>query len=60
MSILKHYNLNEIEPVFKECKEFFSKLFRAYKVQGIKIPISLKSVIENVDKQLENIGNNEL
>ena len=55
MSILKNYNLNEIEPVFKECKEFFNKLVYAYKLQGIKIPISLKSVRENVDKQIENI-----
>ena len=52
---MKHYNLEEIEPVFKECEEFFSKLVRAYRVQGIVIPGSLKSVREKVNKQIKQI-----
>ena len=55
MSILKNYNLNEIEPVFKECKEFFDGLIYVYKLQGIKIPNSLKNVREKVNKQIKNI-----
>ena len=53
--ILKNYNLEEIEPVFKECEEFFSNLVRVYKLQGIAIPDSLKSVIEKVNKQIKRI-----
>ena len=55
MSILKNYNLEEIGPVFKECEEFFSNLVRVYKLQGIIIPDSLKSVREKVNKQISNI-----
>ena len=55
MSILKNYNLEEIQPIFKECEEFFSKLVRAYRVQGIAIPGSLKSVREKVNKQIKQI-----
>ena len=55
MSILKNYNLEEIGPVFKECEEFFSNLVRVYKLQGIVIPDSLKSVREKVSKQISNI-----
>ena len=60
MSILKNYNLEEIGPVFKECEEFFSNLVRVYKLQGIVIPDSLKSVREKVNKQIKQIerGNN--
>ena len=53
---MKNYNLEEIEPIFKECEEFFSKLVRAYRVQGIAIPDSLKSVREKVNKQIKQIG----
>ena len=52
---MKNYNLEEIEPLFKECKEFFSNLVRVYKLQGIVIPDSLKSVREKVSKQINNI-----
>ena len=56
MSILKNYNLEEIEPLFKECEEFFSNLVRVYKLQGIAIPDSLKSVREKVNNQIKQIG----
>ena len=52
---MKNYNLEEIEPVFKECEEFFSNLVRVYKLQGIAIPDSLKSVREKVSKQINDI-----
>ena len=52
---MKNYNLEEIEPIFKECEEFFSNLVRVYKLQGIVIPDSLKSVREKVSKQISNI-----
>ena len=52
---MKNYNLEEIGPVFKECEEFFSNLVRVYKLQGIIIPDSLKSVREKVNKQISNI-----
>ena len=53
---MKNYNLEEIEPVFKECEEFFSNLVRVYKLQGIAIPDSLKSVREKVNNQIKQIG----
>ena len=58
---MKHYNLDEIVPIFKECEEFFDKLIYAYRVQGIKIPPSLKSVMSKVNVQIEKIerGNDE-
>ena len=58
--ILKNYNLEEIGPVFNECEKFFSNLVRVYKIQGIAIPDSLKSVREKVNKQIIKIerGNN--
>tara|TARA_Y100001963_G_scaffold124266_1_gene174939 strand:+ start:391 stop:561 length:171 start_codon:yes stop_codon:yes gene_type:complete len=56
---MKNYNLEEIEPVFKECEEFFSNLVRVYKLQGIAIPDSLKSVREKVNKQIKQIEGEE-
>ena len=53
---MKNYNLEEIEPIFKECEEFFSNLVRVYKLQGIAIPDSLKSVREKVTNQIKQIG----
>ena len=53
---MKNYNLEEIEPIFKECEEFFSNLVRVYKLQGIAIPDSLKSVREKVNNQIKQIG----
>ena len=53
---MKNYNLEEIEPLFKECEEFFSNLVRVYKLQGIAIPDSLKSVREKVNNQIKQIG----
>ena len=44
-----------MEDTFKECREFFDKLTYAYKIQGVKIPISLKNVKDNVNKQIKNI-----
>ena len=55
MSILKNYNLEDIGPVFKECEEFFSNLVRVYKLQGIAIPDSLKSVRKKVSNQIKQI-----
>ena len=52
---MKNYNLEEIEPIFKECEEFFSNLVRVYKLQGIDIPDSLKSVRKKVTNQIKQI-----
>ena len=52
---MKNYNLEEIEPIFKECEEFFSNLVRVYKLQGIAIPDSLKSVRKKVSNQIKQI-----
>ena len=52
---MKHYNLDEIQPVFKECKEFLDGLVYAYRVQGIGVPKQLKNVREKVNNQIKQI-----
>ena len=56
---MKHYNLNEIQPIMRNCNNFFNDLIRAYKMQGIKIPDRLKKLKENVKEQLHKIANKE-
>ena len=56
---MKHYNLNEIQPIMRNCNNFFNDLIRAYKMQGIKIPDRLKKLKENVKEQLHKIDNKE-
>ena len=55
MSILKHYNLNEIQPIMRNCNEFFNDLIRAYKIQGISIPDRLKDLKECLENQIDKI-----
>ena len=55
MPILKHYNLNEIQPLMNNCNEFFNDLIRAYKIQGINIPDRLKDLKENLENQINKI-----
>jgi len=60
MSVLKHYNLNEIQPIMRDCNEFFNDLIIAYKMQGIKIPDRLKELKENVENQINKIEGKEV
>ena len=60
MSILKHYNLNEIQPIMRNCNEFFNDLIRAYRMQGIKIPKRLKELKENLENQINKIEGEEI
>ena len=52
---MKNYNLEEIEPIFKERKEFLDGLVYAYKIQGIDIPDRLKNVRDKIQKQIKQI-----
>ena len=56
---MKHYNLDRIQPILRDCDNFFIDLIRAYKMQGIKIPDRLKKLKENVKEQLHKIDNKE-
>ena len=56
MSILKNYNLEEIEPLLRECKDFFDRLIIAYKREGAGVPERLKNVRERVNNQIKQIG----
>ena len=57
---MKHYNLNEIQPIMRDCNEFFNDLIIAYKMQGIKIPDRLKELKENVENQINKIEGKEV
>ena len=52
---MKHYNLNEIQPLMNNCNEIFNDLIRAYKIQGINIPDRLKELKEDVENQINKI-----
>ena len=52
---MKHYNLDEIQPIMTNCNEFFNDLIRAYKMQGIKIPDRLKKLKESIENQINKI-----
>ena len=52
---MKNYNLKEIGPIFKECKEFLDGLVYAYKIQGVDIPDRLKNVRDKIQKQIKQI-----
>tara|TARA_R110002012_G_scaffold308287_1_gene514438 strand:+ start:201 stop:401 length:201 start_codon:yes stop_codon:yes gene_type:complete len=52
---LKNYNLDEIEPLFKECKEFLDGLVYSYKIQGVVIPDRLRNIRDKIGKQINNI-----
>ena len=56
---MKNYNLKEIGPIFKECKEFLDGLVYAYKIQGVDIPDRLKNVRDKIQKQIVKIGGKE-
>ena len=59
MSVLKNYDLDRIEPIMKDCSQFFRDLILSYKVQGIKVPSRLKELKESVEKQIHKIERNE-
>ena len=55
MSILKHYNLDQIGPIMRDCDKFFKDLILSYRVQGVEIPKRLKELKENVENQIIKI-----
>ena len=55
MPILKNYNLEEIHPLLRECKEFFDRLAYAYKIEGAGVPDRLKNIKSKVSKQIDKI-----
>ena len=52
---MKNYNLEEIDPLLRECKDFFDRLIIAYKREGAGVPERLKNVRERVNNQIKQI-----
>ena len=48
MSILKNYNLEEIEPVLIRCKNYVSMMTNFYKRGGGEIPREVKELKEDL------------
>ena len=55
VSILKHYDLDRIIPLLKNCKEYFDNLALAYRVQGFKITDEFKKLRSDVTEQIIKI-----
>ena len=58
---MKHYDLEKIIPLLKDCKEYFDNLALAYRVQGFKITDNFKKLRKDVTEQIIKIEgeNNE-
>lgn len=56
---MKHYNLDKIEPIMRDCDKFFKDLIFSYRVQGVKIPERLKKLKESVENQIIKIEGEE-
>ena len=52
---MKHYDLEKIIPLLKDCKEYFDNLALAYRVQGFKITDSFKKLRKDVTEQIIKI-----
>ena len=52
---MKHYDLEKIIPLLKDCKEYFDNLALAYRVQGFKITDSFKKLRNDVKEQIIKI-----
>ena len=56
---MKHYDLDKIEPLLKDCRSFFITLIMSYKLQGVKIPQRLKELKKNIENQINRIEGEE-
>ena len=52
---MKHYDLDKIEPIMRDCDKFFKDLILSYRVQGVEIPKRMKELKENVENQINEI-----
>tara|TARA_Y100001963_G_scaffold154528_1_gene243499 strand:+ start:312 stop:497 length:186 start_codon:yes stop_codon:yes gene_type:complete len=52
---LKHYDLEKISPILRNCKEYFDDLALAYRVQGIKMTDRFKKLRKDVTEQIIKI-----
>ena len=52
---MKNYNLEEIDPLLRECKDFFDRLSYAYKLEGAGVPERLKKIKSKVTNQIKKI-----
>ena len=49
---MKHYDLDKISPIMRDCKNFFNDLVLAYRIQGFKVPNRLKKLRSDIDEQI--------
>ena len=59
MSILKHYNLDKIEPLLIRCKEYVTLMSAFYKIQGSKIPKEVKELKNDLTQTISEIERKE-
>ncbi len=52
---MKHYDLEKISPILRNCKEYFDDLALAYRVQGIKMTDRFKKLRKDVTEQIIKI-----
>ena len=52
---MKHYDLEKIVPILRNCKEYFDDLALAYRVQGIKMTDRFKKLRKDVTEQIIKI-----
>ena len=55
MSVLKNYDLDNIELTLKECREFCRDLILSYKVQEFKVPERVKKLKKKVENDINKI-----
>ena len=55
MSILKHYDLDKIEPILIRCKEYVIIMSNFYKRQGIKAPKEVRELKQDLTQIISKI-----
>jgi len=59
VSILKHFDLNKIEPLLIRCKEYVTLMSAFYKIQGLKVPKKLKELKHDLTQMIKTIERKE-
>jgi len=55
VSILKHYDLDKIEPVLIRCKEYVIIMSNFYKRQGVKTPKEVRELKQDLTQIISKI-----
>ena len=55
MSILKHYDIDKIEPVMIRCKDYIITMSNFYKMQGVKTPKEVRELKQDLTQIISKI-----